>query len=176
MNAYESGLQKNIPAVLVYAFFQDQILLLERRKEGDFHQGKYTGLGGKIERGESTQQAVVREWEEESGLHLAADRFFPLGVLRFPNFKPHRNEDWSVSVWGVELQLTEKEKIWNENLEGRLHWVDQVSLSELPMWPGDRIFLPHVVRREFFLGSINYHQGEVASYELETLRGAVVKN
>src|SRR4051794_1381265 len=99
-NPFESGVRKVIPAVLVYLQKGDQILMIHRNSKGpgplDFHEGKWNGLGGKCELDESPLEAAVREVQEESGLELPESEFRSLGVVQFPNFKAHRNEDWIV--------------------------------------------------------------------------------
>jgi len=46
------------------------LMMLRNRKPGDIHKGKYNGLGGKLEPGESPEECVVREVFEESGLTI----------------------------------------------------------------------------------------------------------
>ena len=45
-------------------------MLHRNKKDGDVHRGKYNGLGGKLEPGESPEDCVTREVYEESGLRL----------------------------------------------------------------------------------------------------------
>ena len=46
-------------------------LMLHRvKKENDYHHGKWNGLGGKFEPGESPEECAVREIKEESGLNV----------------------------------------------------------------------------------------------------------
>ncbi|MCK7526389.1 MAG: NUDIX domain-containing protein [Ignavibacteriales bacterium] len=40
------------------------------KKENDYHEGKWNGLGGKFEQGESPEECAVREIEEECGLKV----------------------------------------------------------------------------------------------------------
>src|SRR5690242_5776646 len=93
-NAFEAGLRKVIPAVLVYIEREDHLLMIHRTFEDDFHFGKWNGLGGKMEADESPYEAAVREIREECGLELKESQLNALGVLQFPNFKPKKSEDW----------------------------------------------------------------------------------
>ncbi|MBE0538573.1 MAG: NUDIX domain-containing protein, partial [Ignavibacterium sp.] len=46
-------------------------LMIHRvKKENDYHEGKWNGLGGKFEQGESPEECAIREIEEESGLKV----------------------------------------------------------------------------------------------------------
>lgn len=44
------------------------VLLLKKRRGPKFNIGKLNGIGGKIERGESPLQAIIREAKEETGI------------------------------------------------------------------------------------------------------------
>ncbi len=168
-NAFESGERKVIPAVLIYVFCADKVLMIHRNasKGGtpDFHQGKWNGLGGKCERDESPWEASVREVQEESGITIQPENLRALGVIQFPNFKPHKSEDWTVFVFRADLALTDAEM---KALEGReipegvLHWIQKHQLLDLNLWPGDSLFLPKVVSQEPFIGTIWYSDGRVA--------------
>ncbi len=47
---------------LCYIRKDDEILMLHRIvKKNDIHEGKYNGLGGKIEPGESPEECIIRE-------------------------------------------------------------------------------------------------------------------
>ena len=61
-----------IPRVLVFLTRGDEVLLLRGAPDKKLWAGKYNGLGGHIEPGETPHQAAIREVEEEAGLTLAA--------------------------------------------------------------------------------------------------------
>ncbi|HVE13133.1 MAG TPA: 8-oxo-dGTP diphosphatase [Elusimicrobiota bacterium] len=160
MNAFESGARKSIPAVLVYPRFGGRTLMLHRnaRPGADFHHGKWNGLGGKMEPGESPLEAAARELREESGLRPARRAFRALGVLHFPDFKPARREDWMVFVFDVRVSAQDSRRRLSCP-EGELHWIDDGGLLALNLWPGDRHFLPLVVAGNSFMGTIWYRGG-----------------
>ncbi len=56
-------------ATLCYVKHDNKTLMIHRiRKVNDMHQGKWNGLGGKLEPGESPEECAIREINEESGL------------------------------------------------------------------------------------------------------------
>ncbi len=56
---------------LCYVRSGGKTLMLHRiKKPNDMHAGKWNGLGGKFEPGESPEDCVVREVREESGLSI----------------------------------------------------------------------------------------------------------
>ena len=107
---YTSGRQKVIPAVLLYAFDGHELLMLNARGK-DGMPGKWNGLGGKLETGETMLDAAVREFEEEASCKTTHAQWKWLGQLYFPNFKAHKNEDWWVNVFVTDLSPAQKASI-----------------------------------------------------------------
>ena len=46
------------------------LMIFRNKKQNDYHEGKWNGLGGKFEAGESPEECAIREIEEESGLKV----------------------------------------------------------------------------------------------------------
>lgn len=118
---------------------KDRVLMVHRIARADDDQlGKYNGLGGKMQRDEDAAACMVREIREESGLEVTAMTL--RGTVNWTNFGP-KGEDWLGFIFlitafqGEPLAASE---------EGPLHWVEIARLGELPMWDGDRYFLPLV--------------------------------
>lgn len=169
MNEFEAGTRKVIPAVLIYARRGREVLMLHRNardKASDYHSGKWNGLGGKCDLDESPRQAARREFHEESGLDLPEESFFPMGVVQFPNFKAHKGEDWIAFVFTVEVP---EGMSVTSGAEGSLHWVSEKDLLTLPLWKGDALFLPHVLAKRPFMGTIWYQGDEVIAHWLQVL-------
>lgn len=57
--------------VVGFAFSSDQsqVILIQKHKPS-WQKGRLNGLGGKIEPGESSLQAMIREFNEEAGVHI----------------------------------------------------------------------------------------------------------
>ena len=176
--------RNSILAVLVYVFHKDegseesskesseQVLLIHRNTRDlsrDDHAGKWNGLGGKCEKDEALLTTAARELFEESGLRVPESRFKFLGFLQFPNFKPHKDEDWNVGVFSVEATNAERSAPLVKCSEGTLHWIAIQKVSTLPFWPGDEKFLPHVFKREPFFGVIRYAEGEVIGADIRRI-------
>ena len=150
---------KTIAATLCYVRFAGKTLMMHRnKKEGDVHRGKWNGLGGKLDGGESPEECVVRELREESGLAILEPRL--RGVLTFPAFKP--GEDWLVFLYTA----TKFEGEVGSCAEGDLEWVPDERLAELPLWEGDRIFLPWLEQERFFSGKFTYVDGRLVSHSV----------
>ena len=150
---------KTIVATLCYVKFNGKTLMMHRnKKQGDVHKGKWNGLGGKLEPGESPDECVVREIREESGLSIRDPRL--RGVLTFPEFKP--GEDWLVFIYTA----SRFDGDLGSCAEGELEWVEDAKLMKLPLWEGDHIFLPWLDRDRFFSGKFTYLDGRLARHEV----------
>ncbi|MGL1932991.1 MAG: 8-oxo-dGTP diphosphatase [Desulfotalea sp.] len=132
---------KPIIGCLGYVISPDgkKTLLVHRNKRStDQHLGKYNGLGGKMEATEDVVAAMKREIFEESG--LICDSIVLRGTINWTGFGPN-GEDWLGFVFRID---SFKGEPFLNNEEGDLSWVDIDRLDELPMWEGDKYFLPLV--------------------------------
>ena len=169
-NAFENGSQKMIPAVLVYVLCGSKVLMLHRaQREGDIHSGKWNGLGGKLEKGESFLMAAQRELQEESGLKLPLTAFKSMGQIHFPNFKAAKNEDWMVGLFVAEAPDSVLNFSFSQSAEGQCEWVEKTEIANLNLWPGDKLFLPSLLEGKKQNGCIWYEQGQVVKTWLELL-------
>jgi len=53
--------------------------------------------------------------------------------------------------------------------EGELHWVPEGELASLNLWAGDRHFIPLVVARKPFVGTVWYRGDEVLRHWIQAL-------
>ena len=142
---------------LCYVRHNGQTLMLHRvKKAHDMHQGKWNGLGGKLENGESPEACAVREIQEESGLLVSDPRMH--GVLTFPAFDGF--EDWYVFVF-TATQFTGH--LIDSN-EGVLAWIDDDKVLDLTLWEGDKIFIQWLNQEKFFSGVFHYSDGKLLNH------------
>ena len=126
-------------------------MLHRTKKEKDIHEGKWNGLGGKMESGETPEECVVREIKEESGLTIRRPAL--RGVLTFPSFDGEN--DWIVFLFTAHQF---KGKLIDSN-EGHLEWIENKKLSSLHLWEGDRIFMNWLKGTRFFSAKFVYKEG-----------------
>ncbi len=154
-------------ATLCYVRDGGKTLMLHRiKKANDMHAGKWNGLGGKFLPGETPEQCAIREVQEESGLTMINPRL--CGVLTFPGFS--NDEDWYCFLF-VSHQFT-GELI--DSPEGVLAWIDDTALLDLPLWPGDRIFIPWLDVDAFFSGRFTYLNGQLQDHDVVFYRSQPV--
>jgi 8-oxo-dGTP diphosphatase len=144
---------------LCYVRQHHQTLMLHRiKKANDMHAGKWNGLGGKLEPGETPEQCVIREVYEESGLRLVDPVL--RGVLTFPAFDDF--DDWYCFVFVAQTFTGEL----IDSPEGVLAWIDDAALLDLNLWAGDKIFLRWLDQPHFFSGQFRYRNGQLIEHHV----------
>jgi 8-oxo-dGTP diphosphatase len=147
-----------ILATLCYVKRDGHTLMVHRvKRPNDIHAGKWNGLGGKFEAGETPEECVQREIQEEAGLKIQNPRL--QGLLMFPKFK---GNDWYVFVFTANEFSGEL----IDSPEGRLEWIKDEELTNLNLWESDHIFFPWIERGEFFSAKFEYEGDKMRGYEV----------
>ena len=118
---------------------RSETLLIHRNsREDDDHYGKYNGLGGKMEPDEDVVTCMKREIHEEAGIEVVSLSL--RGTVNWTGFGPN-GENWLGFVFRIDSFRGDPVA---SNPEGDLAWHPTDRIMELPMWEGDRHFLPMV--------------------------------
>ena len=150
-------------------------LMLHRvKKHHDINAGKWIGVGGHVENGETPEECLLREVKEETGLELTAYRLRGLVTLLSDVCEPELMCVFTADAFDGELiECDEGELAWVEKSktavpavsgdtvdkrqalasdtklvecnEGTLHWVEKSDVLGLPTWEGDRVFLERLL-------------------------------
>lgn len=145
-------------ATLCYIKHNGCTLMVHRNKKAnDIHEGKWNGLGGKFEAGETPEECVIREVLEESGLSIRDPKY--CGLLMFPNFK---GNDWYVFVFTA----TDFTGELIDSPEGRLEWIPDEKLLDLNLWESDHIFFPWIQDKKLFSAKFEYRGDEMQEYHV----------
>ena len=111
-------------------------LMLHRvKKKEDINKGKWIGVGGRFEPGESPEDCVKREFYEETGLTLIDPKL--RGVVTFAFAEDPTEYMFLYSADRFTGEMIKEE----DSPEGILRWVGKEEVLSLPIWPGDRILL-----------------------------------
>ena len=161
---------KPILATLGYVLSPDgkQVLMIHRnRRPDDAHFGKYNGLGGKLDPGEDVVSGMRREIREEAGIECVSLKL--RGTISWPGFGKG-GEDWFGFLFLIEAY---RGVPLLENAEGTLTWVAVEKMLELPLWEGDRHFLPLVFDQGVgqFHGVMPYRDGRPLSWAYSIVPG-----
>ena len=135
------------------------LMLLRNKKKQDENAGKWIGVGGKFEEGESPQDCLLREVQEETGLRLTQYRF--RGIVTFVSDQHETEYMHLFTAHGFEGELIPCD-------EGELRWVEKDEVLSLPLWEGDREFL-RLLREDapFFSLKLVYQGDKLVSSKLE---------
>ncbi|MFC2084900.1 NUDIX domain-containing protein [Bacteroidota bacterium] len=146
-------------ATLCYVMSEDSTLMLFRNKKlNDYHKGKWNGLGGKLNQGETPEECAIREVREESGLIVNNPKM--KGIITFPLFDGI--DDWYVFLFvfkGYKGEII-------DSPEGKLDWILNENLVKLNLWEGDKTFIPWLFQDKFFSAKFNYEDGKYIDYEV----------
>lgn len=140
-----------------------QLLLLHRNKRAnDIHKGKWIGVGGKFEIGETPEECAKREIFEETG--LVAQKLSLCGFITFPNFTQD-GQDWYSFIYRVTEFSGE---LIDDCPEGTLKWIDYEEVMKLPTWEGDYMFLQWVLdKKPYFSAKFTYQADQLVEHFVE---------
>ncbi len=133
--APDAGAERKLVLVAACALIDsDGRVLLTRRPEGKAMAGLWEFPGGKLEPGESPEEAVIRELQEELGIDVASN------CLAAFAFASHQYEKFNLLM---PLFLCRR---WNGRPQGRegqaLAWVRPDKLADYPMPAADKPLIP----------------------------------
>ena len=124
---------------------QDQVLLIKKPSRG-----WYSIPGGKMEKGETIKEAVMREYWEETALHLESPTL--AGVFTFTV----GSEEWMMFTFTSQAN---NGTLTTYCEEGELEWVPLADLVKLPMAEGDHKIFEHILTRQgLVIGAFSYSE------------------
>lgn len=117
---------------LCYIEQDEKYLMLHRvKKENDLNHDKWIGVGGKLEDGETPEECLLREVQEETGYTLTQYRL--RGIITFLSDEWESETMYLYTATGFTgTQCTCD--------EGNLVWVPKKEIESLKLWEGDKIF------------------------------------
>ena len=143
-------------ATLILIMKGDEILL--GMKKRGFGEGKWNGFGGKLNEGESLEDAAVREMEEEAGIIIDKNKMEKFAELNFtfPFVPKEKAVDQLVHVFVVKEWMGDPV----ESEEMLPKWFSKNNLPYESMWNDDAIWLPKILageklKADFVFGSDN---------------------
>lgn len=145
-----------IRATLMFIVRDDEVLLID--KLTGIGKGKINGPGGKIDPGETAEQAVIRECQEE--LHITPLEPVKMGELCFamtdiPDI--HCHVFMASAFTGVPKSTREANPLWKKILE----------IPYDRMWQDDRYWLPEMLEGKKFFARFDFIEEEIQWMKLD---------
>jgi 8-oxo-dGTP diphosphatase len=129
---------------------RDGRVLLALKKRG-FGMGKWNGVGGKIEDGESLEEALVRECREEIG--VTPRRWWAVAELDF--VQDAETDPWHMYVHAYLCAEWDGEPRESEEMMPR--WFDVGEIPYRDMWDDDELWLPLVLSGQKVVGEFTFN-------------------
>lgn len=117
---------------------KDNEILLAKKKRG-FGEGKYNGVGGKLEEGETPEEAMIRETEEE--IMITPTKYEKMGVIEFLEYVKGERANVKFHLYVA----TEWEGNPKESEEMIPKWFSLDNLPYNEMFPDDKYWLPYIL-------------------------------
>ena len=136
------------------------LMLLRNKKKVDENKGKWIGVGGHFEEGETPEECVIREVYEETGLTLTDYKF--RGIVTFVSDEWETDYMHLFTATGFTGQLKECD-------EGELRWIPKSEIMDLNLWEGDRAFLKMLFEKKgFFSMKLSYVGEKLSDIDIKT--------
>ena len=127
------------------------LMLYRNKKKDDPNAGKWIGVGGHIEPGETPETCMRRELFEETG--LTAGRLDFRGLVHFLSDRWEDEDMYLFTCRDFAGEMTGCS-------EGELAWVPLPEVPSLPAWEGDRVFLRKLAAGESGFEITLIYEGE----------------
>ena len=134
--------ERAVVDVAVGVLMQGEAFLLTSRPEGKVYAGYWEFPGGKLEAGESVEQALRRELQEELGITIGAPQVWKTQMVDYPHalVRLHFCKVWD---WQGELQMREAQS----------HAWQSLPVAVVPVLPGTIPVLAWLAQERGFSGS-----------------------
>ena len=139
----EGGADRPVVDVAVGVLMQaDGQFLLTSRPEGKVYAGYWEFPGGKLEAGETVEEALRRELQEELGIVIAAAQIWKTQMVDYPHalVRLHFCKVWD---WQGDLQMR----------EAQTHAWQQLPVDVVPVLPGTIPVLTWLAQERQFSGA-----------------------
>jgi 8-oxo-dGTP diphosphatase/2-hydroxy-dATP diphosphatase len=135
-------------------------VLLGMKKRG-FGAGRWNGFGGKVKEGESIEESIRREIQEEAGIEVKD--LSKVGILDFE----HKN-----SLDTLKCHIFRAEDFIGELVETEEMRPEWFNVDEIPfdkMWTDDLYWIPLFLKGKKFKGKFVFDKPSTAEYAAQIL-------
>ena len=141
---------ENLTTTLLLIIKDDRILLA--RKKRGFGEGKLNGVGGKQEIGETIEDTMIRETQEEIG--VVPKDFFKMAIIDFDEYVKGKRTNVSMHIFlakDFDGEISESDEMNPE-------WHDLKNIPFNQMFADDNFWLPEILKGNKVIGNFVYDE------------------
>ena len=153
---------KRIETTLLLLRKSNQILLAMKKR--GFGQGKFNGVGGKLELNETPEMAMIREAQEE--IYVTPTSYEKVGIMEFFEYFKGSKENivfhlFTATDWDGEPQ---------ESDEMKPQWFDIDKIPYDKMFEDDRYWMPYVLEGKKINGFFEFDENwKMLSHKIDEI-------
>lgn len=132
---------------------QTQICLSEKKR--GFGVGKWNGIGGKVEQGETIAEAAIREAREEIAVEINISDLQQVSTI---DFTFENKPEWGQQVHVFLVDHWQNEPTETEEMKPQWFFLDEIPYNL--MWEDEKHWLPRILRGEKLKASFHFDQNE----------------
>jgi len=136
-------------------------VLLGMKKKGRMGVGKFNGFGGHVEKGETIEEAAIREVKEEADIET--QDLEKIGIVQF-RFKS-KSEIREVHIFTTDHFLGEPKE--TEEMKPEWFYLNEIPFEQ--MWSDDKLWFPLFISGKKFRGSFIFGDKEETLLEQELI-------
>ena len=139
----------------------DKELLLAMKKKG-FGQGKWNGVGGKLDLAKGDKDVfdtAIREMKEEIGVEIKKPERMAILDFSYPYLSNPEEKEWQTHIFFAKEWAGTPEE--SEEMTPKWFKINGIPFNE--MWPDDKYWLPRVLNGEKLKANFVFTEGEIIS-------------
>lgn len=140
---------------LLFLLRSNEVLLAMKKRR--FGEGRWNGVGGKLEPGETVIEGLVRETDEEIGVAISPTDLTQVAEIDF-YFPPGPKSAYDQRVHAFIATRWHGDPVETEEM--RPAWFPRRNLPFANMWSGDDLWIPDALNGHFITGTMFFNDDE----------------
>lgn len=155
-------MHSDIRRTLLFLIKDDHIVLAMKKR--GFGAGKWNGIGGKLDKGESVEQALIRECQEE--IRVTPTHYEKVAELDF--VQDASSDPWHMFVYAYLCRNWEGDPTETEEMAPKWFSIDHIPYAH--MWDDDEYWLPLVIAGNKVTASFTFDENDrMLSQDIKTV-------